>query len=71
VVGSLASHCQGARQREGGIVSRIDVAVRVAAIVSMLVSAAAILIFAISWRQHNPPCPSGYSKLECYAASTR
>jgi hypothetical protein len=39
--------------------SRLDVVVKLSAIVSMLVIAAAVLLFAVSWRQHNVPCRSG------------
>ncbi len=38
---------------------------------SMVVSVTAVLIFAISWRQHNIPCPADLGKTSCYAASAR
>ena len=52
-------------------VSRLDAAVKMAAIVSMLVIAAALLLVAISWRQHNIPCPTDLGKTDCYAGSAR
>jgi hypothetical protein len=52
-------------------VRRLDAAVKVAATLSMVVIAAAVLIFAISWRQHNIPCPADLGKTSCYAASAR